>query len=444
MAKETKNDMLAIAESCLAMAKKAGANDAAARTYRVRDVNLDWRDGKVEKIEESTTRGVALQLYVDGRYSSVSTSDLRPEALKVFIEDSIALTKTLAPDPFRALPEPDLYKGQQQVDLKLEDPKYLSITAVDGRKLAKEAEEGARAVQGADAILSVGTSFTNNQSESFFVTTNGFSGSRRDTGFYVGAGISVKDEGKRPEDSAFAGARFFSELPKAATIGEMAARRALGRRGSKKPESAAMMMAVDNRAAGRLMGFLFGALTGASLQQKRSFLEGKLGQQIASEKMSVIDDPFVTKGFGSRLFDNEGIAARKRTVIEDGVLKNYYIDTYYGRKLKMAPTSASSSNLGWKLGSASQKEMLAELKDGVLITGFIGGNSNGGTGDFSVGVLGYRVRGGAIAEPVAEMNLSGNHLEFWKKLVAVGNDPYPYSSMRTPTLVFEGVSIAGA
>jgi PmbA protein len=125
------------------------------------------------------------------------------------------------------------------------------------------------------------------------------------------------------------------------------------------------------------------------------------------------------------------------------VLKSYFIDTYYGRKLKMQPTSGSASNLTWKLGAKSQQALLADVKDGLLISSFIGGNSNGGTGDFSIGVVGFRVRNGAIAEPLAEMNVSGNHLEFWKKLVAIGNDPFAYSSMRTPSLVFENVSVAG-
>jgi PmbA protein len=204
------------------------------------------------------------------------------------------------------------------------------------------------------------------------------------------------------------------------------------------------MVAIDNRAGGRLLSYLGGAMSAASLQQKRSFLEGKLGQPITAAILSITDDPLVPKGFGSRKFDNEGIAAKQRAVIENGVLKTYFVDTYYGRKLNMAPTTAGMSNLSWKYGSKSQAQLLADMKDGILITGFNGGNSNGGTGDFSVGISGYRVRDGVIAEPLAEMNVSGNHLEFWKKLVAIGNDPFPYSSLRSPTLVFENVSIAGA
>lgn len=444
MAKTNDQDMLAIAQQCISIAKKGGANDAGARAYRVRDVSLDWRDGKMEKISESTTRGVNLQLYVDGRYSTVSTSDLRPDALKTFIEDNIALAKTISPDPFRALPDPALYKGQASVDLLTEDPKYGTVTADEGRRIAKAMHDAARAVKGADAFTSVTASFSSNLVENWMATSNGFSGASRSTIFYVSAGVSAKDaDGRRPEEYDYAGARHWSELTEPAAVGTRAANRTLGRLGSKKGETAAMTVLVDNRAVGRLLGMLVGPMSGGALQQKRSFFEGKLGQPIVSELVTITDDPLIPKAFGSRKFDMEGIAAKPRVMIENGVLKSYYIDTYYGRKLKMDPTSGGPSNVTWKLGAKSQKELMADAKDALLITGFIGGNSNSGTGDFSVGVTGFRVRNGVIAEPVSEMNLSGNHLEFWKKLVAIGNDPFPYSSMRNPTLVFEGVSVAG-
>lgn len=437
-------DMLAIAQSCIAVAKSAGAGASAARAYRVRDVSLDYRDGKVEKISESTTRGVNIQLYVDGRFSSVSTSDLRPEALKTFISDSIAVAKAIAPDPFRALPDPALYKGQAAADLQLEDPKYFGITADDGRKMAKVVHDAARTVKGSEVITSVTSSFSSNLVENWMVTSNGFSGTNRGTSFFVSAQVSAKDsDGRRPEEYDFAGSRFWGAVPDPARVGVSAAERTLRRLGSKKGESMAMTVIVDNRAAGRLVGMLGQALQGGSLQQKRSFLEGKLGQQVLSPLVTVTDDPLIPKAFGSRKFDMEGIAAKPRVIFENGVLKSYYIDTYYGRKLKMEPTSGGTSNLTWKLGSKSQKQLFADAKDALLITGFIGGNSNGGTGDFSVGVVGFRLRNGEVAEPLAEMNLSGNHLEFWKKLVALGNDPFPYSSLRTPTLVFENVSVAG-
>jgi PmbA protein len=226
-------------------------------------------------------------------------------------------------------------------------------------------------------------------------------------------------------------------------VGRRAAERALARLGSVKGGSAVMTMAVDARCGGRLVSALLGPTAAAALQQKRSFLEGKLGSAVGSPLLDVADDPLVRRGLGSRLYDGEGMASRRFPLFEGGVLRSYYVDTYYGRKLGIAPTTARSSNLAWRLGPASQQELLRELGEGILVTGFLGGNSNGTTGDFSLGVRGFRVRGGQLAEPVGEMNVSGNHVELWRRLAAVGADPYRYSAMRTPTLVFEGVQFAG-
>ena len=444
MAKSGERDMKAIAHGAVATARAKGASEVAVRAYRVRDVAVQWRDGKLEQINESTTRGVGLQLYVDGRYSAVSTSDLRPEALDVFIADSVAMTRTLVKDPFRSLPEAKLYAGQAAVDLKLEDPAYPTVTPEMRRRLARELEDAARSVKGAAAILSVTTGFNDSRAEVLRVASNGFEGNRVDTSFWTSAQVTVKDgDGRRPEDWAAAGVRFVGELPSAAEIGREAAHRALARLGSTKADSAVLPMAIDNRAAGRLVGALLGPLQGQAIQQKRSFLDGKLGAVVGSEKLTLIDDPLVVKGLASRLFDGEGLAARRMPVFEKGVLKTYFIDTYYGRKLGVAPTTGGSSNGAWALGDKAQAALLADMKDGILVTGFLGGNSNSTTGDFSFGVQGYRVRGGQIAEPVGEMNISGNQADLWKRLAAVGNDPYPYSAGRTPTLVFDGVQFAG-
>jgi PmbA protein len=180
-----------------------------------------------------------------------------------------------------------------------------------------------------------------------------------------------------------------------------------------------------------------------ALQQKRSFLEGKQGQAIGSPLFDVTDDPHIPKAFGSRLYDNEGMAARRLPVFEKGVLRNYFVDTYYAKKLKMAPTTGGRSNLVFTLGPKSQSEILKDVGEAVLVTGFLGGNSNPTTGDYSYGIKGFRIRAGQRAEPLSEMNIAGNLGDLLKKLAAVGNDPWPYSSLRTPTLVFEGVQFAG-
>jgi len=440
----SQKDVRETARAAMKTALAKGAKEAAATFNRSRNVSLEWRDGKVEKINEATTRGLTLQLYVDGRYSQVSSSDLRPEALSTFIGDSISMTRVLAEDPFRTLPEPSLYEGRASVDLQLEDPAYPTVTPEQRRKAAQQMEEAARGVKGAEAILSVSTGFDDTRTESFRVASNGFEGARIDTVFFVSAQVSVKDvDGRRPEDYSFGGSRFLGEMPAVGEVGRQAAERAISRLGAKKPPSAVMTLVVDNRAAGRLMGALGGPLSGASLQQKRSFLEGKLGQAVGSPLLDVVDDPLIPKAFGSRLYDSEGLAAKRRPVFEKGVLRSYYIDTYYGKKLKVAPTSGGVSNLAWTLGAKPQAAILKDVGEGILVTSFLGGNSNGTTGDYSFGVQGFRIRGGERQEPVSEMNIAGNMLELLRKLTAVGDDPWPYSSMRTPTLVFEGVQFAG-
>ncbi len=438
------DSLLDIARRTAALALARGAGEAAAGTYRARHVELAWRDGKLEKVTEATTRGLGLDLYVDGRYASVSTSDLRPEALERFVGDAVALARTLAPDPFRRLPEPALYAGQAEGELELEDPGHAALDAGARRDAVQAMEDAARSVKGAEAILSVTAGASDSHGESALVHTNGFEGSRRSTDFWLSAEVAVKDpDGRRPEEYASSGARWRADLESPEAVGRRAAERAVARVGSVKGPSGIITLAVDARAAGRLVGALFAPLSAASLQQKRSFLEGKLGIEVGSPLLDVRDDPWLKRGLGSRRYDGEGIAARQFPVFEGGLLRSFYVDAYYGRKLGMHPTTGRTSNLAWRLGHRSPTELLQDIGEGILVTGFLGGNSNGTTGDFSLGLRGFKVRGGRLAEPVGEMNVSGNHLELWRRLSAVGNDPYRYSAMRTPTLVLEGVQVAG-
>ena len=437
-------DLMDITRQAAQLALRKGAREASAGSYRARHVEVAWRDGRLEKVTEATTRGLGLDLYVDGRYASVSTSDLRPEALERFVEASVALARTLAPDLHRRLPDPTLYAGQATVDLDLEDLTHGALDAGARRAAAEAAEMAARSVKGAGAILSVTTSVSDSAGETVLVHTNGFEGARRTTDFWISAEVTVKDpDGRRPEESAASGARHRTDVEGPEAVGRRAAERAVARIGAVKGASGLITLAVDARAAGRLVGALFGALGAAGLQQKRSFLEGRLGAEVASPLLDVRDEPLLPRGLGSRRHDGEGLAARPFAVFERGALRSYYVDCYYGRKLGMAPTTGRTSNLAWTLGARSPDALLADLGEGVLVTGFLGGNSNATTGDFSLGVRGFRVRGGQLAEPVGEMNVSGNHLELWRRLAAVGNDPYRYSALRTPTLVFEGVQIAG-
>ncbi len=299
---------------------------------------------------------------------------------------------------------------------------------------------------GGDKIISVTAGFTQSRSESAMVSTNGFEGHRHRTSFLCGASITARDEGdRRPQDQWWERRRYRGELGDRSEIGRHAVDLVLGRVGADKIPTAEFPLLVDNRSAGRLISFYKRALFGRNLQQKRSFLDGKLGERVASEVLTVIDDPLVVRGLSSRLYDAEGITARRMPIIDRGVLASYYIDSYYGRKLGMRATTGSASNLTFESSAVKSPDAwMNELGRGILVTGFLGGNSNSLTGDFSVGIQGFLFENGSIARPLAGMNIAGNHLEFWNRLIGTGDDPYPFSSTRTPTLVFDRMVIAGA
>jgi PmbA protein len=203
-------------------------------------------------------------------------------------------------------------------------------------------------------------------------------------------------------------------------------------------------MVVDHEIGSSLLGRLLSSLSAGSIQQKRSFLADKMGEKIASSCLSVTDQPHLPRRGGSRVYDSEGIATSPMSIIEDGVLQSFFVDTYYGRKLGLAPTSGSASNLVLSLGEHNCEELLSEVGEGIYVTSWLGGNANGTTGDFSFGVRGHLIEGGKLAAPVEEMNVSGNFLELFSQLSMVGNDPVPWSSFRVPTLVFDGVQFSGS
>jgi PmbA protein len=293
-------------------------------------------------------------------------------------------------------------------------------------------------------IVSVTANFSDSYSRSVKVHSNGFEGEQEDTSFSLYAYPTIKDDaGKLVEEYAFGNTRFRRDLPHPRNVGKEATERALRRMGQKKVNSEKMDMVVENRRASQVLWPLIGPLSGSALQQKQSFLEGKLGQKVASEKLTLIDDPFILRGLGSRVFDGEGLAAKRRTVIEKGVLKTYFIDNYYGRKLGMEPTTGGPSNLAFEYGGKSCDEIIKGVSRGIFVTGFIGGNSNGTTGDFSFGISGMFIENGALVKPVYEMNVSGNMNEFWNELIEIGNDPDVYSGWRTPALRFGNIQFSG-
>jgi PmbA protein len=189
---------------------------------------------------------------------------------------------------------------------------------------------------------------------------------------------------------------------------------------------------------------LFDPMFAGNIQQKRSFLADKKGKSIGSKLLTIKDDPFITRGLGSKYYDGDGFPTRKRDLLTEGTINEFLVDWYYSRKLGWEPTSGSVSNVIIQPGIRSIDDIIKDLGRCVLITGFIGGNSNSTTGDFSVGVIGKLFEKGRFVQNIAEMNIADNHLNFWNKLVEVANDPWIYNSQaRLPSLVFDNIVVAG-
>jgi PmbA protein len=293
-----------------------------------------------------------------------------------------------------------------------------------------------------ERIITVSGSYGDSSSRGYLVLSNDVEGYRESTSFYVSASASINGGNSRPSAGHYMATRFWDQL-NTEGIGKYAVERALEKIGAKKIKSGKMDMLIENRSVGRVFNSLIDPLYGYNLQQKRSFMEGKIGKKVASEILSIIDNPFIESGRNSRLYDNEGLAAKEMTVIENGILRSYYIGNYYGKKLEMQPTTGSPSNLLFEKGTKDLKELTKQMQEGILVTGFNGGNSNPATGDFSVGVEGFYVKNGEIVHPIAGMNITGNHQQFWNQLVAVGNDPLTDRSWQTPSMLFEGIDFSG-
>ncbi len=437
----TKEEKYSIAKWAMEHAVQNGAQQARVTIYNNNSSQIEVREEKIDKLQESNRSGMQINLYVDNKYSSISTSRItNKEELGKFIEEAIAGTRYLAEDEYRTLPDPDRYYKGGGPDLKSVDPKF---TSVDPEQKVKDAFALEKEVLGTDErIISVSASYSDGMSGSVMVASNGFEGDSENSYYFLSASVSVTDGEARPSGNWYESAIFSDQLVRK-DIARKAMKRAIDRLGQAKIGSGKMPMIVENKSAGQLIGPMISALNGSSIQQKQSYLIGMKGEKIGSELMTLTDDPFIVSARGSRLFDNEGMATQKRAVVENGVLKNYYIDTYYGKKLDMEATSGSTTNLVFQPGNKDLEGLLADIDRGILVTGFNGGNSNGVTGDFSYGIEGFLVEKGKLIQPVAEMNITGNFKQMWNDLVAVGNDVDPSRSWRVPSLVFDNVDFSG-
>lgn len=421
-------------------ARGLGAEEVTAWTSTGTYTDVKQRDGTLEKWQDSQSRSASAALYVDGRYSVHNTNDLRPDALRQFLSRAIDATRHLEPDPFRRLPDPE-DMGATPGDLDLID---TASNSVDHRAWVDEMQTAAtkaipKHLRSAEGFVWSGSS------ESAMVTSNGFVGTTASTEFGQGADVSMEDkDGRLPEAYDYAVARHQTDLPTIAQLAESVADRGVRQLGSGPVPSKRGAMLVDNRVASRIIGTLVGPLSGGSIYEQRSCMADKLGERVASSAFSLLDEPHLPKGMGSRLYDGDGRPTQRRTIIEDGVLQHWLINVYYGRKLERAPTTGGTSNLVVPIGQRSCVDILGDLNWAIQVDGFLGGNSNPATGRYSFGIRGTLFENGVAVKPISEMNISGSIFDLMDGFIEAANDPWRFGSCHSPSLLFDAVQFSGA
>jgi PmbA protein len=409
---------------------------------------VEVRDGRVEESERSEADDVGLRVLVGRRQAVVSTNDMSADAVTRLAERAVAMARVAPDDPYVGLADPALL-ARSFPELDLVDPKIPSTAELEQRAL--EAEAAGLAVSGVSK--SGGASASCGIGGMVLVTSTGFSGSylRSSQGVSMTA---IAGEGTGMErDYDYTSAIHGSDLEPAGEIGRRAGERAVRRLAPRKVETCKVPVVFDPRVSGSLVGHLVGAINGASIARKTSFLKDRLGEQLFSKDIRIIDDPLRVRGLRSQTFDAEGVQVKKHALIDEGVLTTWLLDCATARELGMVTTghahrgvssspSPGSYNLHLEAGHVTPGELISDIKQGFYVTDLIGSGVNGVTGDYSRGASGFWIENGEISYAVSEVTIAGHLLPIFKSLVAANDLEFRYG-VNAPTLRIEGLTLGG-
>ena len=486
----------------LQMARRQGAQKARATLSQSVEDLVATLDGEVDRVTHCADRSLSLALFVDGRFGSYSTNKLEPAALEAFIAKAVEATRMVAPDPFRDLPDParccrDAITGDE---LGLVDPAREAITPAERQQIALNAsvlyasrggsspdalldEAEAAAASGNLATLGIvrgGTSseakrwgpkdvsggwlpcsegtgraefeiiseegeYSDSIYETVVMDTNGVCCVHRETSFDYGVEITIESGGEKYSGYWWDASSDHKELD-APACGRRALERAVGQIGSGPVHSGQYTAVIDAEMASKVVSPLLRALSGYAIQQNSSFLMDSVGKQVFPEGLTLLDVPRIPGQTCSKYFDSEGVATVEAPVIERGVVREYFLNTYMAGKMQLAPTVEDATRpkvLPWPRPGLDRDAILQACGSGILVTDFNGGNSNPVTGDFSYGIEGYLFEEGRIVRPVSGMLMTGNLLALWSQLLFAGDDARPCQTKLIPTLAFGEVDFSG-
>ena len=405
-------------------------------------------NGEVDKTAHALDRSMQLNIFANGRYGTFSSNRLEKDGLESFILEAIATVKMLEEDQFRALPDParvakDAVTG---LELDLYDAEYEELTAERRRCLALSSMFWPRraSLENGFKVISEEGEYSDSIFDSVTLDSNGLFARHTETSFEIGYEVTVEDPDGNHYSSYWWDATPLLKDLKLADCSEIALRRAAEQIGPRKIKSGKYTIVVDSECASKLLTPVLNALGGFALQQKNSFLDGSIGKKLFPDCLDVWDMPRSKGQTGSRLFDSEGVATKETAIIEGGVVRQYFLNTYIAAKMGMEPTVEDVTRAVVKpVGECKTlQDVLAKAGDCIYVTGFNGGNSNSATGNFSYGIEGFLVRGGKIVFPLREALMTGDFLTLWGGLFAAAEDARPCMSKLIPTLAFRNVDVS--
>lgn len=436
-------------EALIARARRAGADAGDAVYLGNASESVSVRLGALEDVERSESENIGLRVFVGGASASIGSTDLGDTALDELASRAVAMARLAPVDKFAGLAPEELLLQGLAPDLDLDDGTERS--PADLRRLAEEAEEAARAIPG--VTNSEGGGASAGRGLFALATSHGFSGAYAASSHSISASVVAGEGGNMQRDYSWRSTRHAADLKGPAEIGREAGERAVRRLNPGRVKSGPMPVVFDPRVANTLVGHLLGAMSGASIARRASFLLDRDGQKLFDSAITISDNPLALRGMRSRPFDGEGLPTAPRKLIDAGQLTGWLMDSAAARQLGAMPTGhasrgssgaphVTSSNVVLEAGTITPAQLMADIADGVYVTELIGQGVNGVTGDYSRGASGFRIVNGELAGPIAEFTVAGSLIDMFAALTAA-NDLDVYRGIDTPTLRVDGMSVAG-
>lgn len=430
-----------LAENLVAKALKGGATQAQVSISDGTRLSIDLREGEVEQLISAGSTSLSLKVIVDNKVATASTSDLSIGTLDRLLESSITKAKFLSADEFSSLAELEKFDFDIK-SLNLYNDKAESVSTEAKIKMIVELEKMCLADK--RIKRSSGASFGNNYSTYYLANSNGFSANYKRSSSNYGIGLQAGNDDNLYEDGEYDSARGFDDLLPINEVAEKAIFRTTRMMNAKKIKTQNVPIILEpEMTSSMLVGFLIECLSGGNIYMQRSFLAGKLGEKIAGDGITLVDNALVPGGRGTTPFDGDGVPGRKLSIIEKGVLKNYFLSNYSAKKLKMKPTGPAPTNLSLVHGKHSQEDIIKSVDKGLLLCSTIGQGTVATSGDISKGAYGIWIEKGELTYPVSEVTISGNLGKMLQDIEMVGNDPDRRQTISAPTVKIKEMTISG-